>query len=385
MKKQSLSESSVCSEVSDVQSELNDKLLVEYEYDKYVSGITGYTGMNLQQISFCQEAPAVRTRIGGRGNYKGGLCQCGDGSLLVAVCRQVETIFHIFIYQSDDQGLNWRDLHAKELYGKEPCLTCLPDGTLVLTAQAIGTPTVSGTQIAVYRSDNKGENWESNPIEGFDYPRNLIVEEDGTLLMVRSQMPLWGRHYYEESGKPFTPSSDLELLRSKDGGRHWSRQIGKVDWSHQNLSEVSVIRLRDGRLLAALRGNPPESEGEGFEVTWLTESSDDGQTWDSPHQMSRTAEVHVYLTELSDGRLLATYSNYHLPFGVYAVVSEDQGKTWGHDHSIQLALSADLYVGWPVTLELSPGDLITVYASTTYMHQPPDRFTCEAVRWRLPY
>ena len=38
--------------------------------------------------------------------------------------------------------------------------------------------------------------------------------------------------------------------------------------------------------------------------------------------------MHAYLTELKDGRILATYSNYHLPFGVYAIVSRDGGRTW---------------------------------------------------------
>jgi hypothetical protein len=51
-------------------------------------------------------------------------------------------------------------------------------------------------------------------------------------------------------------------------------------------------------------------------------------------------------------------------------------------HPMQLALSADIYVGWPVTLE--HGDaLYTSYAVTSFMNQPPDRTTCELVRWRL--
>lgn len=85
-----------------------------------------------------------------------------------------------------------------------------------------------------------------------------------------------------------------------------------------------------------------------------------------------------------DGRILATYSNYHLPFGVYAVVSQDQGKTWDLDHPSQLALSASNYVGWPVTLQLSDGSLLTSYAVTAYLHQPPAIYVCEVVRWRLP-
>jgi hypothetical protein len=100
--------------------------------------------------------------------------------------------------------------------------------------------------------------------------------------------------------------------------------------------------------------------------------------------MTNNAEVHVYLTELHDGRVLATYSNYHLPYGVFAIVSGDQGRTWDREHPVQLALSADVYVGWPVTVQLPDNSLITAYASTTYYREAPDHTTCEVVKWSLP-
>jgi hypothetical protein len=92
----------------------------------------------------------------------------------------------------------------------------------------------------------------------------------------------------------------------------------------------------------------------------------------------------VYLTELHDGRILATYSNYHLPYGAYAIVSTDGGKTWDRDRPIRLAASADLYVGWPVTLQLKNRSLITAYALTAYLRQPPETTSTETVRWELP-
>ena len=108
------------------------------------------------------------------------------------------------------------------------------------------------------------------------------------------------------------------------------------------------------------------------------------KTWSNPRAMSRTAEVQTYLTELQDGRLLATYSNYHLPFGVYAIVGSDGGRTWDHDHPVQLTLSSLNQVGWPVTVQLDDASLLTGYALTAYLKQPPDMFVIETVRWRLP-
>ena len=136
--------------------------------------------------------------------------------------------------------------------------------------------------------------------------------------------------------------------------------------------------------MAAIRRQIPETVGEGFEDTVITESSDDGKHWSTPSVMVNTAEVHVYLTELDDGRILATYSNYHLPYGAYAIISTDGGKTWDLEHPIRLAASADLYVGWPVTLQLKDQSLLTGYALMSYLEQPPETTATEVVRWRLP-
>ena len=57
---------------------------------------------------------------------------------------------------------------------------------------------------------------------------------------------------------------------------------------------------------------------------------------------------------------------------------------WDRDHPIRLAASADLYVGWPVTLQLKDRSLITAYALTAYLHQPPETTATEIVHWRLP-
>ena len=213
-------------------------------------------------------------------------------------------------------------------------------------------------------------------LPGYDCPRNLIVEPDGTLLMVRALRNGW---IHKDSGNP-----DFQLGRSRDHGRTWSFSVGAVAWDCTEFGEISAIRLRDGRFLAAVRRQLPGTVGEGFEDTVITESTDEGKHWRKPVQMTANAEVHAYLTELMDGRLLATYANYHLPLGVFAVISVDGGRTWDLDHPVQLALSADVYLGWPVTLELPDGSLITSYASTSHYKETPDQHCCEIVRWSLP-
>jgi hypothetical protein len=218
-------------------------------------------------------------------------------------------------------------------------------------------------------------------IPGPDIPRNFIVEPDGTLLFSRALDSGW---YHPEYWRKPGGSPNLQLCRSRDRGKTWQCSEGKVAWDYTSFGEVASIRLRSGKYLATLRRQVPDTRGEGYEDTVITESTDGGKEWSKPRQLSNNAEVHFYLTQLKDGRVLGTYSNYHLPWGTYAVVSNDQGKTWDLDHPIQLSLSADLYVGWPVTLQLPDGSLLTSYAVTSYYKQQPEHVTCELVHWRMP-
>jgi photosystem II stability/assembly factor-like uncharacterized protein len=369
---------------SDRERQLNAALLEGYDLPQYTEAITGYTGQNRQRIGAMQYHPAVRVRVGPRGNYKAGMTRMPQGGLIIAACRKVRGVFTVCIYVSMDNGLTWAPVNSSTLHGKEPALIALKDGTLLMTVQGGVGPGSKPTEVPLSRSEDGGKTWTTTNLEGQDYPRNLIEEPDGTVLMIRARMPGWSLSLYEKEGRKVAGSPHLELLRSRDRGRTWERSEGRIPWDYTEFGEVASVRLADGRLLAALRAQVPGTRGEGFEHTLITESTDGGRTWSRPAVMTHNAEVHVYLTALADGRVLATYSNYHLPYGVYAVVSNDGGKTWNLDRPVELALSADIYVGWPVTLQLPEGELITCHALTTYVKQPPDTTTCEVVRWKMP-
>ena len=364
----------------------NTALLGGYDYDKYPGpGITGYTGQDRQRISVLRYQEAVRPRVGPRGNYKAGFTRLGDGRLLIAACRggpesteSSRIVYRVYVYDSVDNGLSWQQIGCPDLLAKELSLTALPNGVVLMTGSSGRMwlkPEERYMQIA--HSADGGRSWETDRLTGTvhpnTFPRNVIVEQDGSLLFLRLDS-------FE--------GCNLELLRSRDDGRSWTTAPGKVNWDAKDkfwFTEVSALRLTDGTLLAALRRQIPGTHGEGFEDTVITRSDDNGTTWAKPVRIAGTSEVHTYLTELSDGRILATYANYHLPYGVCALVSEDNGRTWDRDRPVQLSLSADLYQGWPVTLQLCDGSLITSYAATTYIEEPPDKTTCEVVRWRPPW
>ncbi len=357
----------------------NAVLLGGYNYKKYSTALTGYTGQDRQRVGFLQYRHAVRTRVGPRGSYKAGMALLADGKLVLAACRlpkQGSRQFSIHVYQSADQGLTWEEIGTTPLWGKEPCLTVFPDGSLLLTAQKMAGPSCPYAMY-LFRSSDGGRTWETNVLPSEDYPRSLAVEPDGGALMIRAAS-------FVGTEAERRKSPNLNLGRTQNGGKTWQFSEGLVDWNETSFAEVAALRLKDGRLLAALRSQIPGTQEEGFGHTVLTESSDGGKHWSKPREMLNSAEVHAHLTELDDGRILATYSNYHLPWGVYAVVSADGGKTWNLDHPIELALSADIYVGWPVTVQLADHSLVTCYAITAYSKEPPRHVVTEVVRWKLP-
>ena len=285
--------------------------------------------------------------------------------------------FNMFVYESSDIGRNWKEIGQTVMVGKEPTMALCPDGSMVLLTETWTLPKTA------YRSEDGGRTWEKYSIEGADTTRSIIVEKDGSLLRITSERPGWIENKKDPRHSQ-KPSSNLLLSRSKDGGKTWTYQTGEIDWDETWFGEVCGIRLANGRLLAALRRQIPGTVREGFEDSVITESVDDGKTWSKPWQLTTTGQVHAYLTELHDGRLLCTYSNYHVPFGSSVIISQDGGKTWDWDNTICLALSNGIWVGWAATFQLPDRSLATVYATTSHCGQAPNKTSTQFVHWNLP-
>ena len=104
--------------------------------------------------------------------------------------------------------------------------------------------------------------------------------------------------------------------------------------------------------------------------------------------MGMLSEKPAYVSLLSPGRtpegrrrnaeLLSGYDYQKYPTALTGYTGQDL------ERPIQLSLSADIYLGWPVTLARPDGSLITSHASTSHLKHPPDIITCEVVRWQLP-
>ncbi len=362
----------------------------EPDYAQYPEGMAGFTGYDLQQVAHWTLKPAMRARIGQRDLYKTSVALLPNGEVLATACyRDEEDTFRIKIYRSGDEGRTWQQAPAEGavLLGKEPSLTCLEDGTLLLMTQVIGVG------VGLYRSIDGGITWTEPQCEPSRYTRNILPQVDGGLLLF-------------DNG----PSR----LGSTDGGQTWpQREPITVESAPEfRFGEASIVKLSEQHFLAAVRMNgdkfeaiggtpriaelpeckemPPRHECTDHMV--LLQSEDQGLHWSKPRSFLGYGEVHAYLLVLRDARLLATYSNYHLPFGTFAVLSEDNGHTWDTDHPIQLSISLTAFTGWANSIQLPNGDILTAYAITAYLEgegraqMMPGRgdTAAEVVRWRLP-
>ena len=116
------------------------------------------------------------------------------------------------------------------------------------------------------------------------------------------------------------------------------------------------LMLPSGRLLCTLR---LDRDWAGDMWTELYASDDGGRTWGFLSRVTDFGAPSAPLL-LRDGRLVMTYGARLPPAGIRAVVSEDEGRSWGPEIVVRDdAGSWD--IGYPRTWEVSPGRVGAIY------------------------
>ena len=97
---------------------------------------------------------------------------------------------------------------------------------------------------------------------------------------------------------------------------------------------------------------------------------------------------------LSSGAVLCTYGHRRDPLTIRAMLSYDEGETWDYENFDTLyQLPEEHDFGYPVSVELSPGEIVTVYylnkkyvrKNDKYVNLPyaEDAGGIMSVRWTL--
>jgi len=183
----------------------------------------------------------------------------------------------------------------------------------------------------------------SNHPEHYHGWPTLAARGDGELLLTYSG----GREAH------VCPFGRVELMRSRDGGRHWSwpeviwdspiddRDSGVLETPTGSLLVTTFTSLAYEAVSKEASGWPPDKvarwqavdlrttpeQRRGLLDTWMLRSTDGGITWSTPYRVPVNSPHGP--TVLADGRLLYVGKQLWSPGGKVGVCeSADDGKTW---------------------------------------------------------
>ncbi len=180
----------------------------------------------------------------------------------------------------------------------------------------------------------------------------------------------------------FSSAEDRHAIlayESTDDGQTWQR-LAKIklpeNTTPDNFHEPHVISLPDGTLLGAIRAQGSNVDF-GFTI-YTCRSTDGGKTWSIPKPTGICGSPpHLMLH--SSGALVCTFGRRTKPFGERAAVSYDYGETW-QDEYVLFDDAPDTDLGYPSTVELSDGSLLTVYYQK---YAGDEKCSILQTRWRL--
>ena len=120
--------------------------------------------------------------------------------------------------------------------------------------------------------------------------------------------------------------------------------------------EPYAYELQDGTIICHLRIEP-------MFTTYQSESHDGGRTWTPVHALlGEQGGAPAHIMEHSSGVLLSAYGFRQAPTGgIRVMFSTDGGKTWDKDNILYKNSFNHTDLGYPVTVELGDGSLLTVF------------------------
>jgi len=163
------------------------------------------------------------------------------------------------------------------------------------------------------------------------------------------------------------------VLFSEDDGRMWGGN-GQYRLLDHGVNETALLRLGEGKLLAAARANY-----QGDYLKYYV-SSDEGLNWSAKGRLTGNDRHPGHLLRLEDGRIMLSFGMRDRP-GIGVRISGDDGATWRPMTTLLSLPNASRDCGYPATVELRDGTLVTAY----YADGRPSRngYFMGVARWRL--
>ena len=281
--------------------------------------------------------------------------------------------------RSTDGGKTWNDpvtINDLPIDDRDAGIVRTQQGTMMVS-WFTGPPYHTEMQgHYVMRSPDNGHTW-SKPIRTrVTTPHGPISLQNGRLLYLGLKPHCSHTRPDNYNGPPHDSPHTVSVEESRDDGKSWQIiSTFPVPQTAKMLSfdEPHLVETVDGLLVVQFRDcNAPHR-------LWQSESADGGLTWSSPRQ----TVLHGYpphLLRLSNGWLLSTYARRWAPFGEFACISRNNGRSWDVEDEIQLSHAFNGDLGYPATVQLSDSTLWTVYYE---IDRPGEKPCLMGTYWKL--
>ncbi|MBR6917986.1 MAG: exo-alpha-sialidase [Clostridia bacterium] len=285
-----------------------------------------------------------------------GICYIGDGKMVMSWFTETERED----FYEKMQGFTWYHPEDK----------AITSGYENMLRQLSKEEVDRGIGAFVKTSDDYGVTW-SDPVRvPLTSPHGPSVCRDGRLVYM-------GKEMIEDYIAP----APIVVYTSFDCGKTWEH-TGTVpagdDCTVDMMHEPHIIELPDGRLLGAIRVHGRTSDP--FLSIYTTFSDDKGKTWSVPKCIGVDG-LPPHLMVHSSGAVLCSYGcRTEGKWAERVAVSHDNGETWSEDYCIDDNIGRQKDLGYPASVELSDGSILTVY----YQALPTDDHTSVLyTKWRL--
>ena len=214
----------------------------------------------------------------------------------------------------------------------------------------------AGAESWFYTSANRCQSWDGP----FTLP---MFDQLG--IAARTDYLVDGRHeatLFLTATKPDGEEGRVFAARTVDGGLSFKF----VSWLRPDPPGFDImpasLRLDDAGIITALRTRNASGGGDSID---LMRSDDNGKTWrhistPAPDTGTGTGGNPPAMIRLSDGRICLTYGYRDAPSGINAILSDDEGGSWG----TEIVLRDDggnHDIGYPRSVQRSDGSVVAVY------------------------